>query len=160
MGGVRRAALLLVLAALAPGCAFPWQEEPQDPAALGPPEPVSVRMDHDFLGSGRNLPFRLNTSTGTVTVRMELAQNPGAAACMEDRTPPTIRLFRPGEERLLELVAPIGPGGAKATADGGGECGATLERTLPRERGVWRVGFTGSGNFTGVVTVTGAGATA
>lgn len=148
------AVLLLVPALLLPGCTLPWQEK-EDPAAKGPPEPVEVRFDHDFLGNGRNLPFRLNTSTGTITVRFEAKQLDGVAACMPDRTPPRIKLWKPDEALDFELVAKNGVGSPQATADGSGDCSATLERTVPRVRGVWRVEFTGSGNFTGTATITG-----
>jgi hypothetical protein len=39
--------------------------------------------------------------------------------------------------------------------DGSGDCSAVVERTVPRIRGVWRVVFVGSGNFTGTATITG-----
>ena len=151
------AALLVVLAVLLPGCALPWQEE-EDPAAQEPPEPVSFRFEHDFLGNGRSLPFRLDTSTGTVTVRLEARQMEGVDACMPDRTPPRIQVYKPDRVFALEVVAKNAEGSAQASADGKGDCSAVVEQTLPRVRGVWRVEFMGSGNFTGTATVTGAGA--
>lgn len=151
------AALLVVLAVVLPGCTLPWQEE-EDPAAQGPPEAVSFRFEHDFLGNGRSLPFRLETSTGTITVRLETTQLEGVDACRPDGTPPRIQVYEPERVLALEVVAKNAEGSLQATPDGTGACSATLEQTLPRVRGVWRVEFKGSGNFTGVATITGAGA--
>lgn len=148
----------MALAVLLAGCTLPWQEEEQDPAALGPPEPISVVLEHDYLGNGRNVPVRMNTSTGTVTIRLEIRQQADHPACMPDRTPPYIQVFKPLETPFFRLTAPTQPESANATADGSGNCSAVLERTVERERGVWRVEFLGSGNFTGTATFTGAGA--
>lgn len=151
----RRWPVLLVAVLATSGCAFPWQETEEDRLARGPPEPLSYSFEHDFLGNGRSLPFKMNTSTGTLTLRLEVRQVEGVAACMEDRTPPRIRVSRPGDELALELVAPILPGSPDASADGSGRCSAVMEETLDRTRGVWRIQFTGSGNFTGHATITG-----
>lgn len=157
---MRRAALALALAFVVPGCAFPWQKEREDPAAQGPPEPVDLRWEHDYLGNARSLAFRLNTSTGTVTVGLDIVQNEGVPACRPDRTPARIVLMKPDEVKVLELTAGNAEGSPRATTDGAGECGATLRQEVPRTRGVWRIEFLGSGNFTALATVKGEGAPA
>lgn len=156
-----RAALLVALSVLLAGCTLPWEEDaPEDPAARAPPGPVSFTFDHDFLGNGRNVPFRIETSTGTITIRIDVTQMPDAPACKPDRTPPRVTIFKPGEEPFFTLTAPIGEGapGSRATEDGSGDCSVSIERTVDRIRGVWRVEFLGSGNFTGRAVVVGAGA--
>ena len=151
---MRPLAVVLALAVLLSGCAFPWQDD-GDPAAQGPAEPLSYRFDHDFLGNGRSLPFKMNTSTGTLTIRLEVKQAEGVPACLPDRTPPRIQILKPDVVFAFDLVAGNAEGAATATADGSGDCSVAIERTLPRVRGVWRVEFSGSGNFTGVATMVG-----
>lgn len=153
--------LLVALVVLLSGCTFPWEDEvEEDPAALGPPEAVNYQYEHDFLGNGRSLAFRINTSTGTVDLKLELRQDPDIAACKPDRTPARILIKKPDDVLVAELVAKNAVGGEGAREDGSGECGAVLEQTVTRTRGVWRIEFLGSGNFTAHASIRGDAAPA